>query len=691
LSLPSQIGRPHLDPQINAALSELPCGYAIFDHHLQLLEWTQNLTDLLRLPPEALRAGVRCADLLRQSARFSVFMQEGRQNPFRALTEQAERGQSYAFEATLADGHVFDIRSTQLDGGGLIISWFDLTTRRAGIALGQLTLRVFTQAPDGIIFTDGSHHILAANPASGQITGFDPDELPGRVIFELIAPANLETTRRLAALLEKKGSWSGEFELHRKNGESLPVSLRVSRIDDSLTDRPTHYLWLITDISERRHAEALIRHAAQYDALTALPNRGTLVTHLAESLPGARRHHQHLAVLLIDLDHFKLINDTLGHRIGDGVLLHVAQRLAKLLRESDYVARFGGDEFVVILPAINSPADAATVANKIVSALAAPIEVAEHELHTSPSIGITLFPDDGDDGDTLLKNADTAMYHAKAAGRNNFQFFASEMNRATTERLDLERKLRHALARGELTLHYQPQFDAGSRRPVGVETLLRWNHPNDGMIAPCRFIPIAEQNGMIVDIGEWVLHSACRQMKRWLDDGLAPLRVAVNVSARQLRQRDFCEMVAGALADSGLPPELLEIEITESSVMENPQETIGILQKLSSMGITLAIDDFGTGYSSLAYLKLFPIDHLKIDRSFVADIEHDLNDRTIAFGTIALAHSLGLKVVAEGVETEDQYVLLRGNGCDEIQGYLFSLPLPADAAFAFLRARCPAR
>ncbi|MDR2839418.1 MAG: EAL domain-containing protein [Azonexus sp.] len=691
MSLPSQIGRPHLDPQINAALSELPCGYAIFDHHLQLLEWTQNLTDLLRLPPEALRAGVRCADLLRQSARFSVFMQEGRQNPFRALTEQAERGQSYAFEATLADGHVFDIRSTQLDGGGLIISWFDLTTRRAGIALGQLTLRVFTQAPDGIIFTDGSHHILAANPASGQITGFDPDELPGRVIFELIAPANLETTRRLAALLEKKGSWSGEFELHRKNGESLPVSLRVSRIDDSLTDRPTHYLWLITDISERRHAEALIRHAAQYDALTALPNRGTLVTHLAESLPGARRHHQHLAVLLIDLDHFKLINDTLGHRIGDGVLLHVAQRLAKLLRESDYVARFGGDEFVVILPAINSPADAATVANKIVSALAAPIEVAEHELHTSPSIGITLFPDDGDDGDTLLKNADTAMYHAKAAGRNNFQFFASEMNRATTERLDLERKLRHALARGELTLHYQPQFDAGSRRPVGVETLLRWNHPNDGMIAPCRFIPIAEQNGMIVDIGEWVLHSACRQMKRWLDDGLAPLRVAVNVSARQLRQRDFCEMVAGALADSGLPPELLEIEITESSVMENPQETIGILQKLSSMGITLAIDDFGTGYSSLAYLKLFPIDHLKIDRSFVADIEHDLNDRTIAFGTIALAHSLGLKVVAEGVETEDQYVLLRGNGCDEIQGYLFSLPLPADAAFAFLRARCPAR
>jgi EAL domain-containing protein (putative c-di-GMP-specific phosphodiesterase class I) len=337
------------------------------------------------------------------------------------------------------------------------------------------------------------------------------------------------------------------------------------------------------------------------------------------------------------------------------------------------------------------PADAAIVANKIIATLSAPIQAEGHELHTSPSIGISLFPNDGPDGDTILKNADTAMYHAKAAGRNNYQFFAAEMNRITADRLDIERKLRHAIARNELTLCFQPQFAANSSQPTGVEALIRWLHPTDGMIAPDRFIPVAEETGIIVEIGEWVLLNACREMKRWIDAGLKPLRMAVNVSARQLRRRDFCETVAGVLAESGLPPELLELEITESSVMENPQEAIVILESLGRMGVTLAIDDFGTGYSSLAYLKLFPIDHLKIDRSFVADIEHDLNDRAIAFGTIALAHSLGLRVIAEGVETDDQLELLRTNGCDEVQGYLFSKPLTGGAAFAFLHARCPAR
>jgi diguanylate cyclase (GGDEF)-like protein/PAS domain S-box-containing protein len=691
LSPSPSINRPRARPRINATLTELPYEHAILDRRLRLRSWTAQLAELLQLPDGVLRIGVPCADLLPLAARFSVFMPGGDEDPFRQLLEQARQGQIYAFEATLADGHVFDIRTTHLNGGGFVLSFTDLTTRRAHIELGQLTLRVFTHAPDGIIFTDSSHRVIAANPLSGQIIGFEPDDLLDCTIFSLVDPIHPGTEKKLTQSLSETGFWIGETELRRKNGDNLPVSIQASRIDDPLTGQPTHYVWHIADISERRHAEAEMRHITRHDALTGLPNRKTLAARLSELLPEARRHQQRLAVLVIDLDHFKLINDALGHRIGDEVLLQVAQRLARLFRDNDYVARFGGDEFVVILPVIGSPADAATVAKKIVDALAAPFTVEEHELHTSPSIGIALFPSDGDDGDSLLKNADTAMYHAKAVGRNDFQFFASEMNRLTSERLDLEKKLRHALSRGELTLDYQPQFAADACQPVGVEALLRWRHPVDGLIPPGRFIPVTEEIGIIVEIGEWVLINACRQMRRWLDDGLAPLRLAVNVSARQLRQRDFCEMVAGALAVSGLPPELLEIEITESGVMENPQESIDILQRLCAMGVTLAIDDFGTGYSSLAYLKLFPIDRLKIDRSFVADIEHDLNDRAIACGAIALAHSLNLRVIAEGVETEEQYRLLRDNGCDEIQGYLLSKPLSAADAFAFLHARCPAR
>jgi diguanylate cyclase (GGDEF)-like protein len=392
--------------------------------------------------------------------------------------------------------------------------------------------------------------------------------------------------------------------------------------------------------------------------------------------------------MFLDLDRFKVINDTLGHQVGDELLREVACRLNSVVRETDFVARLGGDEFVVILPAITQPADAALVATKIIAALSTPVQVDDNDLHTSPSIGISIFPADGPDGDTILKHADTAMYHAKAAGRNNYQFYAPEMNKAAIERLEIERKLRHAIDRNELALCFQPQFKAQSRCPTGVEALLRWHHPVDGLITPDRFIPVAEETGLIVPIGEWVLATACREMKRWIDAGLKPVRMAVNVSARQLRRRDFCETVAGVLAETGLPAELLELEITESSVMENPEEAIEILQRIGAMGVSLAIDDFGTGYSSLAYLKLFPIDHLKIDRSFVRDIEFDLNDRAIAFGTIALAHSLGLNVIAEGVETEDQLELLRFNGCDEVQGYLFSKPLNSAAAFAFLHAQC---
>jgi diguanylate cyclase (GGDEF)-like protein len=390
-------------------------------------------------------------------------------------------------------------------------------------------------------------------------------------------------------------------------------------------------------------------------------------------------------VLFIDLDRFKVINDTLGHQVGDQLLIEVAKRLTAAVRESDSVARLGGDEFVIALPDMNTPVDAASVAAKIVESLAEPILVGDHQLHTSPSIGISVYPSDGTDADTIMRNADTAMYHAKALGRNNFQFYAEEMNRNASERLDIENRLRHALARNEFELHYQPQLAIEGTQVIGVEALLRWNPADGRSVSPARFIPIAEDTGMIIAIGEWVLRTACRQVKTWIDAGVPPLRVAVNVSARQLRKQDFPDLVASALADSGLPARLLEIEITESAVMEEPEEACLILNKLKTMGVTLAIDDFGTGYSSLAYLKLFPIDNLKIDRSFVTDIGRHTDDAAIAISTIALAHSLGINVIAEGVETDAQHDLLRSHHCNEVQGFLFSRPLAADDALDFLR------
>ncbi|MDR2839419.1 MAG: EAL domain-containing protein [Azonexus sp.] len=673
-----------------AIVSGLPQGVGIFTADLRLCEWSQEFATLLQLQAEDLQAGIGCADLFRLAIRRGAFSPDDSESFCQYPVNQAMRGQFGHCDLLRADNHTLNIHSIPMVGGGFALICTDITERRANARNGQLSLKMFLHAPDGILFTDHDHHIIEANPASAQLTGYEPAELVGRTVFGLIDPASPEMLANMREHLAEHGRWDGEIELLDKSGDKIPVSAKATCVEDQQAGQPVNYIWLLADISERQWAEAQMRHITRHDTLTGLPNRAALAACLAELLPKAQERGQPMALLLLDLDRFKMVNDTLGHQVGDQMLCEIATRISRLLRETDYVARIGGDEFVIILPDITLPADAAAVANKIIAALAASIRVEHHELHTSPSIGISIFPGDGVAGDTLLMHADAAMYHAKASGRNTFQFFTAEMNRLTNERLEIERKLRHAIMRNELTLYYQPQFTADAGQPTGVEALLRWPHPVDGQIPPDRFIPVAEETGLIIEIGEWVLVTACHQMKRWLNAGLAPLRMAVNVSARQLRQRHFCEMVAGVLADSGLPPELLEIEITESSIMENPQETIGVLTRLCSMGVTLAIDDFGTGYSSLAYLKLFPLDHLKIDRSFVADIEHDLNDRAIAFGTIALAHSLNLKVIAEGVETEEQHKLLRANGCDEIQGYFLSRPLNSAAAFAFLHARCPA-
>ncbi len=442
----------------------------------------------------------------------------------------------------------------------------------------------------------------------------------------------------------------------------------------------------VQDITERKQAEAQISQLAYHDALTGLLNRISLKNQLEQALAMAQREKHALAVAFLDMDRFKTINDTLGHAVGDKLLMEVAHRLRENVRHSDVLARLGGDEFVVVLTEVENATAAARVAEKILHALAQPYRINLHTLHSTASIGLAFYPNDGDDGDTLMKSADTAMYHAKSLGRNNVQFFTAELNQAAVKRLMLDRDLRVAVESGQFVLYYQPQLDRDGRT-AGVEALVRWHHPREGLVLPEVFVPLAEETGLILPLGEWVLDESCRQLRAWRDEGVTDVTMAVNLSAHQLHSPLLLAQVAHALQKHGLAGKDLELEITESVAMHDPAASISQLKALRALGVQLSIDDFGTGYSSLSYLKLLPIHTLKLDRSFVRDIERNSNDVAICTATIALAHSLGLAVTAEGVETEAQRVFLSAQRCDLMQGLLFSPPLPADSALAFIRTR----
>jgi diguanylate cyclase (GGDEF)-like protein len=448
------------------------------------------------------------------------------------------------------------------------------------------------------------------------------------------------------------------------------------RVDERTVELARVNAGLEAEVEERRRADERVVHMAHHDALTGLPNRALLTDRVGQAIARARRGGGKLALLFLDLDRFKNVNDSLGHAVGDQLLVGVAARLTASRREVDTVARLGGDEFIISLPDVAGAAEAAGIATRILADLATPFMVAGHELHADASIGIALFPDDGDSPEMLVRNADTAMFHAKESGRANYQFFGPQMTERVRRRLSTETNLRGALERGEFTLHYQPLIDLVTGRIAGAEALLRWPQPDCRLVSPAEFIPVAEDTGLIVPLGEWVLREACTRAQAW--QTLHPgLRIAVNLSARQFRQRNLVEMVERALADTRLAPELLELELTEGMLLQHAQETVTVLARLDEIGVRLAIDDFGTGYSSLSYLKRFPIHALKIDRSFVRDISTDPNDAAIVTAIVAMARSLDLGVTAEGVETREQAVFLRSLACATAQGFYFGRPMPA--------------
>ena len=548
----------------------------------------------------------------------------------------------------------------------------------------ELWAKVFEASSEGIMIIDARHAILTVNRALTRHTGHDARELVGMTPDYLLAETTLEDPD-FWHRLDQRGAWQGEGGVRRRNGTTYPAWLVASVVRDG-PDRVSHYIFTSIDISDRKRSEERIRYLALHDVLTELPNRFLCIERLGRAIREARLAGRRVGVLFLDLDRFKVINDSLGHHVGDALLKSVAQRLLAAVRPGDTVSRLGGDEFVIVLRDVADGDAVLALVDQLVPAVRRAHDIDGNELHVSCSVGIALYPEDGADIDELMRHADVAMYQSKAGGRDTARFFTSEMNERARRRQRIESNLRHAVERDAFRLHFQPRVDARSGHAVSVEALLRWHDDELGGVSPGEFIPVAEESGQIVAIGAWVVERACAQHAAWRRQGLGAVPVSINVSALQLRDPELIATLDDTLRRHGVAPADLEIELTESTLMDTSDRTLAPLRALKALGVRLSIDDFGTGYSSLAYLHRFPIDMLKIDRSFVHRMLDDPTHLAIVRAVIGLGHTLGLRVVAEGVESGPTARMLREARCDELQGFHFARPMDADALAAWLAA-----
>ncbi|MEB3882234.1 EAL domain-containing protein [Lyngbya sp. CCY1209] len=662
----AEIALRESESRLRTLIATSPSGLVVVDRDGRALFLNRAAEDLF---------GRRAADLqgelvgipltTRESTELEIFRPDGKHKVARMRVVEVPWDGETAYLASLTD--ITDLKQTQ----------------------DQLTVfsRACDQSPVSIVITDSEGNIEYVNPKFEEVTGYSAAEVLGQ--NPRLLKSGYTTDKEYQMLWRTISSgqqWSGEFHNQKKNGELFweHASISPLRNDEGAI---THYVAVKEDITKQKQNEEILAHQANYDALTDLPNRVLVLDRLRQAMIQADRDRKHVALMFVDLDHFKKINDTLGHDLGDYLLQETADRLMKCLRKSDTVGRLGGDEFLIILPNLDRPLQAEYVANKVLEVLGKSFDLCGEEAFISASIGIASYPDDGKDTNTLMRNADTAMYAAKQEGRNAFAFFTQTMNDITKNRVSLENHLRHALSRGELSVVYQPFVHLASSRIVGAEALMRWYSPELGQVQPDRFIPIAEDTRLIVELGEWILLTACQEVAAWHRSGSEKLWVAVNLSPRQFRTPALLDTIADAIAKSGIDTDCLELEITERSLVEEVPGVRELIRSLGEMNIRLAIDDFGTGYSSLNYLKRFPFSVLKIDKSFIADLPHDEEAIALVKTMISMGHGLGLSVVAEGIETEEQLHFLRQEGCDYGQGYLFSKPLPGSQFQSYLQSQ----
>ncbi len=598
--------------------------------------------------------------------------------PLTAISTDFKRVAKQNYTPCSISSHFIELQSL-VDSFNGMVSEIDKSQRKLRQAAA-----VFSSSLDGIIITNATGKIIAINHALTTITGYSEQEVLGRT------PSIFKSDRHNQTFyddmwqsIKELGQWRGEVWHQRKNGERFPTLLTIKAVNDD-GDEISHHVSIITDISTIKETEEKLSQLAHHDPLTKLPNRLLLNSRLEHALQHAERKKTQVGILFLDLDRFKNINDSMGHTQGDHLLKSVASRLANAMRAEDTIARLGGDEFVILVEELEDMQGIIKVAKNTLSIFKKPFHIYNQDIFIEASIGISIYPNDGKNTDILLRNADTAMYQAKEKGRNNYQFYTKSLTDKARERLTIETNLRRALERNEFELYYQPQFSLKDSAIIGVEALIRWNHPEQGLVSPVSFIPVAEETGLIVPIGKWVMRTACMQHQAWLKEGHPPIKIAVNLSARQFHESGITSMISDILEETTMDSTCLELELTESIVMNDVESTIKILNELHWMGLEISIDDFGTGYSSLSYLKRFPIDRLKIDQSFIRDISTSISDAELVTAIITLARSMKLKVIAEGVETKEQLHYLKKQECDEVQGYYYSKPLPAKELIQFL-------